>query len=245
MGLISTAAVLQPFFASKTETAPHPHPISNASFGFSSSAHVAEYASKKVGTFGDIAAFSFYPGKNLGAYGDAGALVTNNDLLAEKIRMYANHGRTVKYDHEFEGINSRLDGLQAAILNVKLQYINQWNQKRRQIAETYNQQLKDISQINCPKESTNAKHVYHLYVIKAERRDELGNYLLQKGISTKIHYPKALPNLNAYKYLNHKSSDFPIASANENVLLSLPMFPEMTNQQIQYITDNIIAFYKQ
>ena len=206
-------------------------------------AHFAEYKGQKVGTFGIAATFSFYPGKNLGAYGDAGAIITNDGLLAEKCRMYANHGALKKHQHEIEGINSRLDGLQAAILSVKLKYIDEWNQKRLENALLYNALLKDISQIVTPKIKKNSMHIFHVYCIQAERKDELKTYLLENGIETQIHYPTMLPFMPAYKYLNYNSKDFPKAFSLQDKLLSLPMYPELNIKQIEFICAKIKSFY--
>jgi dTDP-4-amino-4,6-dideoxygalactose transaminase len=206
-------------------------------------AHFAEYEGRKVGTFGIASSFSFYPGKNLGAYGDAGAIITNDDDLANKMRMYSNHGALVKHNHLIEGINSRLDGLQASILNVKLKYIDQWNQKRLANALLYNKLLKDIKEIKTPVIRNNSKHIFHVYCVRAEKRDELKNYLADNNIETAIHYPVALPNMPAYRYLNHKSTDFPISSNYQSRILSLPMYPELSNQQIKNVVDVIKKFY--
>jgi dTDP-4-amino-4,6-dideoxygalactose transaminase len=202
-------------------------------------AHGAEYKGKKVGSIGDIGCFSFYPGKNLGAYGDGGAIVTNDDVLALKARMFANHGRISKYDHEIEGVNSRLDGIQAAILSVKLRHLSEWTEKRRQNAYLYNELLKETELIT-PYEIEGVKAVYHLYVVrvKKEIRDKLQNYLKENGISTGIHYPIALPNLKAYAYIENRN-DFPEATKASQEILSLPMYPELKESQIHYITTNI------
>jgi dTDP-4-amino-4,6-dideoxygalactose transaminase len=204
--------------------------------------HFAEFQGKKVGTFGDAGTFSFYPGKNLGAYGDAGAIITNDDVLAENVRRFANHGTLHKHDHEFEGINSRLDGLQAAILSVKLKYIDEWNKKRSQHAQLYTHLFDEIEGISPPKIRSHAAHVFHLYVIRIEGRDNLATHLKGKGIETGIHYPVALPFLNAYKYLGHKSQDFPVAHEYQNKILSLPIFPEMNEKMIEYIIGKINQF---
>jgi dTDP-4-amino-4,6-dideoxygalactose transaminase len=143
-----------------------------------------------------------------------------------------------------EGINSRLDGMQAAILNVKLSYIVKWTDKRIENAKLYDNHLKDVSQVEIPKVRDNVKHSYHLYVIKTDRRDELAAYLKQNGVDTAIHYPIALHNMNAYKYLNYTRSDFPNASFNEGKILSLPMYPELAEEQIAYIVNKITAFFK-
>ncbi|MFN2126236.1 MAG: DegT/DnrJ/EryC1/StrS family aminotransferase, partial [Anaerolineales bacterium] len=163
-------------------------------------AHGAEYKGRKVGCIGDIGAFSFYPGKNLGAYGDGGAILTNDKSINEKCRMIANHGRIAKYDHEFEGRNSRLDGLQAAILNVKLNYLDEWLDHREIIANTYLEELKGISDITLPVRQAWAKQAYHLFVIRHPTRDKLRTLLSESGVQTGIHYPVALPKLKAFKY---------------------------------------------
>jgi dTDP-4-amino-4,6-dideoxygalactose transaminase len=196
-------------------------------------AHGAEYRGRKIGTFGDMASFSFFPGKNLGAYGDAGALVTNDDDLAKKIRMFANHGRIEKYNHEFEGVNSRLDGLQAAILDVKLKYLDKWTQRRREVAAMYNDALKGVAII--PHELPHVKHVYHLYVIRTRNRAKVKTALQEKGIATGIHYPVPLPFLKAYDYLGHKPEDFPAAFALKDEILSLPIHGDMTDAQVEYV----------
>lgn len=206
--------------------------------------HLAEYKGKKAGTTGIIAAFSFYPGKNLGACGDAGAVVTNDDALANKMRLFANHGALEKHKHIMEGINSRLDSLQAAILNVKLRHLEKWNGQRLKNALLYNQLLSDIPEISVPKIRQEAKHVFHLYVIRTQKREALIKYLSQAGIQTQIHYPTILPLLRAYEYLNHNSSDFLVAASYQNSILSLPMFPELSEEQINYVADKIRTFYK-
>jgi dTDP-4-amino-4,6-dideoxygalactose transaminase len=207
--------------------------------------HFSEFKGKRAGLTGIAGSFSFYPGKNLGAYGDAGCIITNDDALALKTRMYARHGALKKHQHEMEGINSRLDGLQAAILNAKLPHILKWTDSRISNAASYDEALKDVSQIEIPKVRDNVKHSYHLYVIKTERRDELAKFLNENGIDTAIHYPIALHNMNAYKYLNYTREDFPIASFNEDKILSLPMFPELSAAQIEYVASSIKDFFKQ
>jgi dTDP-4-amino-4,6-dideoxygalactose transaminase len=187
----------------------------------------------KVGSLGDIACFSFFPGKNLGAYGDAGAIVTNDDGLARKARMFANHGRMEKYNHEFEGTNSRLDGLQAAILDVKLKHLDKWTERRRTIAEMYDAALKDI--IITPSVMPDVKHVYHLYVIRIKNREMAKELLSEKGIATGIHYPIPLPFLKAYSYLGHKPADFPVVYCIKDEILSLPIHGDMTDEQVEYV----------
>ena len=207
-------------------------------------AHFAEYDDQKVGSLGIAGTFSFYPGKNLGAYGDAGAIITNNSDFAIKARMFANHGALQKHQHEMEGINSRMDGIQAAVLNVKLKYVDKWNSARYKHALRYNELLSSLPEIKTPKIRENSSHIFHLYVIRANKRDELANYLKSKKISTGIHYPTALPFLPAYKYLRHKPSDFPVAYQYQEEILSLPMFPELNNDQIDYAVNSIKEFFK-
>lgn len=207
-------------------------------------AHFAEYDGQKVGTFGVAGTFSFFPGKNLGAYGDAGAIITNDDDFAMKARMYANHGALIKHKHEIEGINSRLDGMQAAILSVKLKHISEWNNKRLQNAILYNKLLSGVDGIAIPQIRENVKHVFHLYVIRVADREALQKHLAEKGISTGIHYPTPLPLLPAYKYLNHMPSDFPIASDYMDKILSLPMFPELTEEMIACVAGEVRLFVK-
>lgn len=201
------------------------------------------YKNQYVGTFGDLATISFYPGKNLGAFGDAGAVISNNDDLAQKVKMLANHGQIVKHTHIYEGINSRMDGIQGNILNVKLNHILSWTKRRQEIARYYHSLLKDIPEITTPKVDHNSSHVFHLYVILGEDRDNLKQYLQDNGIGTALHYPNLLPLLDCYKNLNYKESDFPIGSANSKKILSLPMFPELTNDEIEYVSEKIKSFY--
>jgi dTDP-4-amino-4,6-dideoxygalactose transaminase len=204
-------------------------------------AHGAEYKGKKTGTLGDIAAFSFYPGKNLGAYGDAGAVVSMNDTLAVRARKIANHGRIGKYDHEIEGRNSRLDGIQAAILSVKLKYLDSWNKKRIDLAEYYLNNLAGIKDIILPIMASHVKHVYHQFVIRAEKRDELKAYLAGHNIETGIHYPIALPKLKAYEYLHQSGENFS-ANKNDAYLLSLPMGEHLEEKDLEQIVKPIRTF---
>jgi len=199
-------------------------------------AHGAQYKGLPIATLADITCFSFYPGKNLGAYGDGGALVTDNEAWASRARMLANHGRTTKYDHDLEGVNSRLDGLQAAVLGVKLRHLDKWTDSRRRNALRYNEVLKGLDVVT-PSELDSVTAVYHLYVVRvpAERRDAVQRHLAANGISTGIHYPIALPYLNAYKHLGHTERDFPAALGASREILSLPMFPELNESQIATI----------
>jgi dTDP-4-amino-4,6-dideoxygalactose transaminase len=206
--------------------------------------HFSEYKGKRVGTFGVAASFSFYPGKNLGAYGDAGAIITNNYQLATKCKMYARHGALKKHEHEIEGINSRLDGLQAAILTAKLPYILEWTYSRIQCANLYDKLLSDINEVIIPKRREETLHTFHLYVIRAVNRDDLALFLKEKNIETAIHYPTALPNLPAYSHLNLEQSNFPIATSYQDEILSLPIYPELTEDQINYVVKSIREFYR-
>lgn len=202
-------------------------------------AHFAEWKGQKVGTFGIAGTFSFFPGKNLGAYGDAGAIISNDDHFATKARMFANHGALKKHHHEMEGINSRLDGMQAAILSVKLKYIREWNDKRLQNALRYNELLADVEGIIAPSIHPDVKHVFHLYVIRTAQRENLQSHLKKHGIASGIHYPTALPFLKAYEYLGHKPEDFPLAHQYTSQILSLPMYPELTKAQLICVADAI------
>ena len=206
--------------------------------------HFATYRGRKTGTFGIAGTFSFYPGKNLGAYGDGGAIVTDDDDFARRARLFANHGSLQKHVHEIEGVNSRLDAIQAVVLKAKLGHIDDWNKARNSHALKYNELLAGIPQIAIPKLRADAFHIFHLYVIRAERRDELAAFLKDKGVATGIHYAKALPLTPAYGYLGHKPEDFPLAGAWQDRILSLPMFPELTDGQIAYVADAIGEFYK-
>jgi len=204
-------------------------------------AHGAEYKGEKVGSIGEVACFSFYPGKNLGAYGDAGIVVTDNEEIAEVIKLLRNHGRIAKkYEYDIEGYSSRLDNLQAAILRVKLRYLNKWNESRRKNAKKYNELLDNIGRIITPYEADYAKHVYHLYVIRTDKgRDKLREELKSKGITTGIHYPIPLHLQPAYSYLGHKEGDFPVTERCSQKILSLPIFAELTGGQIEEIVEII------
>lgn len=204
-------------------------------------AHGTEFNGKLIGTFGDAASFSFYPGKNLGAYGDAGGMVTNNDDIAKKARRLANHGQEGKHNHIEEGRNSRLDGLQAAILNVKLPYLTNWINGRNLVANNYNNGISN-SKIKLPKVLEHGKHSYHLYVIRTDKRDELQVYLKENQIDTAIHYPKALPFLNCYKGRGFSENDFPVAAKIQHEILSIPMYPELLDNEIQFIIQAINNF---
>jgi dTDP-4-amino-4,6-dideoxygalactose transaminase len=205
-------------------------------------AHMARYKGRMVGTFGDAASFSFYPGKNLGAMGDAGAIVTSDSGLAERMTMFARHGGVVKGVHQIEGINSRLDGLQAAILSVKLPHLAAWNVRRREIAAEYDRQFQGLDSVKTPNAASDREHVYHLYVIQHERRDALARHLSSRSIPTVINYPVALPFLPAYRRLRHRPEQFPSAYHHQSRILSLPIFPEMTRVQVQQVAEEVRSF---
>ncbi len=206
--------------------------------------HFSEHNNKRAGTLGIAGSFSFYPGKNLGAYGDAGCIITNDDTLAEKCRMYANHGALKKHEHQIEGINSRMDGLQAAILSAKLPHILKWTKQRIANAALYEKHLSGINEIVLPVVRPGTVHTYHLFMIRAQRRNELQAHLKDNGIETAIHYPTALPNLPAYAYLGTNPADYPVATQLQLETLSLPMYPELSEDSIQYVADTIRAFYR-
>jgi dTDP-4-amino-4,6-dideoxygalactose transaminase len=197
-------------------------------------AHGAEYKKAKVGGIGHLGCFSFYPTKNLGAYGDAGTIVTNNEELASKLRKMRNYGQSQKYYHDFVGVNSRMDEMQAAILRTKLRYLNEWNEKRRKLAKLYDDLLDNMDLIT-PVELEYAKHVYHLYVVRYNRRNELRQYLLNKGIQTLIHYPIPVHLQEAYK-VNDK---FPVTERICGEILSLPIFPWLRENEVEQISENL------
>ena len=203
-------------------------------------AHGAEWRGRRVGTFGTCGTFSFYPGKNLGAYGDGGAVVTNDAALAHRIRMIANHGRTEKYNHEFEGRNSRLDALQAAILSIKLKYLEAWTDRRAEIAEIYSRELCDIADLTLPVTNVGARHVFHLFVVRTSQRDQLQSHLKHAGIETGIHYPIALTRLKAYQAANQTTDS---DNLNEQVL-SLPIGEHLIDHEVNYVITVIKNFFK-
>ena len=205
-------------------------------------AHLAKYKGRMVGSFGQAASYSFYPGKNLGAMGDAGALTTPDGQLAEKMAMFARHGGLKKGDHRIEGINSRLDGLQAAILSVKLRYLPTWTARRQEIAAEYDRQLRDVPGLSRPVVASGREPVWHLYVVRHEQRDALAAHLAGRGIQTVVNYPVALPFLPAYARLGHGVNDFPAAHGHQSRILSLPIFPEMTTAQMESVCNAVREF---
>jgi dTDP-4-amino-4,6-dideoxygalactose transaminase len=207
-------------------------------------AHLTRENGKTAGTFGDAGAFSFYPTKNLGAYGDAGCVITDRAALAQRMRRLGNHGALKKDDHLIEGFNSRMDVIQAAFLSAKLPYLNQWNTKRRAHAALYTQLLSGTDEVILPLERPGTTHTFHLYVIRARKRDQLKRHLEAQGIQTIIHYPKALPNTKAYAYLKTDPTSISVARTLEKEVLSLPIYPELTERKIRYVARNIKDFYK-
>ncbi len=207
-------------------------------------AHLTREHTQLVGTFGIASAFSFYPTKNLGAYGDAGCILTEDEKLAEKIRRVANHGAIQKDDHELQGTNSRLDSLQAAILTVKLNHVQKWNDRRMQLAQLYTSLLCNVSEVSTPSIRENTNHTFHIYAIRSNKRDALKAFLATKGIETMIHYPTGLPYTKAYQYLQHTTEDFTITSQVQNELLSLPVYPELTDDEVNYVAQNIINYFR-
>jgi len=201
----------------------------------------AEWDGRPVGTFGNTGCFSFYPSKNLGAYGDGGAVVTDNDYIARKVRMLADHGREEKFDHRFPGICSRLDALQAAVLTAKLPHLDEWNSKRYEMAVRYVLRQIETKEITLPEIPTDRReHVFHCFVVRVNERDKARSILAGKEIETGLHYPTALPFTKAYSWLGHKPEDFPEAYAFSQECLSLPMYPEMTIEQVKYVSDSLI-----
>ncbi len=205
--------------------------------------HFSEYKGKRAGTMGIAGSFSFYPGKNLGAYGDAGCITTNDDDLANKCRMFANHGALVKHQHQIEGINSRMDGLQAGILTVKLDHILSWTEKRIERAAWYRGALKDIPQISMAEVRPESKHSYHLFIIRTNQRNELMAFLKEKGVETAIHYPTPLPLLPAYLDRGFTATDYPISSRMSATMLSLPIYPDLSMEAVNYIANAIQEFF--
>jgi dTDP-4-amino-4,6-dideoxygalactose transaminase len=205
-------------------------------------AHLAKYKGRTVGTIGDVGTFSFYPGKNLGAMGDAGGIVTNRDNLAEWMATFARHGG--KGNHTMEGMNSRMDGIQGAVLGVKLPYLRGWTAARRRIAARYDSALAGVGDVRVPCIATGRDHVYHLYVIRTNFRDPLREYLKTRGIETVLNYPRALPFYPAYAYLGHQPVDFPNAACDQSQILSLPLFPEMADEQTDYVIESIRSFFR-
>ena len=202
-------------------------------------AHGAEYKGRKAGTLGDAGCFSFYPGKNLGAFGEAGAVVTDDMELQEKIRILRDHGQVRKYHHTMIGWNCRMDGIQGAVLRVKLQHLDAGNSRRRTHAVRYNRALQELEEIVTPVEAAFARHVYHVYAVRVQERDEVLAVLAQKGIQCGVHYPVPIHLQRAYRGLGYEAGDFPNAERTAQEFISLPMFPELTEEQINTVSSTL------
>ncbi|MEW6382158.1 MAG: DegT/DnrJ/EryC1/StrS family aminotransferase [bacterium] len=206
-------------------------------------AHCAQWNGRPVGTFGLVGCFSFYPGKNLGAYGEAGAVITNDRSLYEAMMLIHDHGARIRYHHHVIGHNYRMEGIQGAVLSVKLNYINSWTEKRRENANLYGELLKDVVEVAIPKIKPGRTHSFHLYVVRVKERDALMKYLTDHGISTGLHYPVPLHLQKAYAHLGYRRGDFPMAEKMAGEILSLPMYPELTKEQINYVVNQIKNFF--
>jgi len=202
-------------------------------------AHGAEYNGRRVGTLGDAACFSFYPGKNLGAFGDGGAVVTNDTHIAEEVRLLRNHGRHQKYEHLIEGYGERLDALQAAILKVKLEHLETWTEARRDLANDYQKLLSDVPALTLPAEQPARRHVYHLFVIQVPVRDEVLAALRADGIGAGVHYPIPLHLQPAYQYLGYSRGTFPVAETSADRVISLPLYPELTVEKVNRVAKQV------
>ncbi|HVO32990.1 MAG TPA: DegT/DnrJ/EryC1/StrS family aminotransferase [Elusimicrobiota bacterium] len=201
----------------------------------------SRWQNQKAGSLGAIAALSFFPTKNLGACGDAGAVLTSSAAMAEHVRSLRNHGAKVKYHHDEIGYNSRLDELQAGILSVKLAHLDAWNERRRSLASAYHARLKDLP-VTLPQEAPGRHHIYHLYSIRSPKRDALKAFLAERGISTGLHYPAPLHLQPALAYLGHREGDFPVSEALARETLSLPLYPQMTDDQVEIVCQALRAF---
>jgi dTDP-4-amino-4,6-dideoxygalactose transaminase len=206
-------------------------------------AHLARYGGTAAGNFGSAGCFSFYPGKNLGAYGEAGGITTNDDLLAARIRQLRDHGQSEKYRHDFYGHNYRMDGIQGAVLGAKLPHLAAWTLRRREIAAYYNRQLAGLEELVLPSEPPKAEHVYHLFVISTKRRAELQEYLAGKGVATGLHYPVPLHFQAACKHLGYKKGDFPASERAAEECISLPLYPEMSREQVEFVASSVRSFF--
>jgi len=202
-------------------------------------AHGAEYKGKRAGSVGELGCFSFYPGKNLGAYGEAGAIVTNNEQFNQRMRMLRDHGQSKKYFHDVIGWNARMDGIQAAVLNVKLNHLSKWNEARRTNAEYYNHFLNDMRAIKTPKVMKYNKHIYHVYAVRVQSRNSVIEHLKEKGIGCLIHYPVPVHLQQAYGTFGFKNGSYKISEMCSDELMSLPMYPELSRDQIEYVADSL------
>jgi dTDP-4-amino-4,6-dideoxygalactose transaminase len=213
-------------------------------------AHGSEYFSaadnrwQKAGSIGRAGAFSFYPGKNLGACGEAGAVTTNDETIAQRIRMIRDHGQNKKYHHVMEGYNGRLDALQAALLSIKLRHLDGWNAKRREAARNYNQRLAGVDAVVTPPEPEWSRSVYHLYVVRAQNRDDLQQHFQENGVATGLHYPIPVHMQSGYAELGFRQGDFPHSELASKQILSLPMYPQLAAHQQDHVIDTLVQFYQ-
>lgn len=205
----------------------------------SAQAHGARYKGKRIGSLGDVSCFSFYPTKGLGAFGDGGMIVTNNEKIYEKSLMLRDYGRQGRYEHKIKGYNSRLDTVQAVVLSAKLKRLDEWNGMRAQMAEYYRERLKGISGVVSPATKSDRNHVYQTYAVRLKKRDKVSDAMKEKKIGVLIHYPIPLHLQEAYKELKHKKGDFPVAEKVSSEILSLPMFPHITREQIDYVCSSL------
>jgi len=203
----------------------------------------AKYKGKRVGSIGDVGCFSFFPTKNLGGYGDGGLVTTSDDEIAEKIRALRVHGSRRKYLHDEVGINSRLDEIQAAVLLVKLPYLDEWNEKRRRNAAFYGARLKDIDGVTPPNVYEYNESVFNQYVVRVSKRDELREYLSEKGVGSEIYYPLPLHMQKCFAYLGFREGDFPESERASKEVLALPIYPELSTEELEFVTDTINSFY--
>lgn len=203
----------------------------------------ADYKNKKAGSLADFSAFSFFPTKNLGAYGDGGMVCAKDKKHYEHLKSMRVHGSQKKYYHDFVGINSRLDALQAAVLNIKFQYLEEWNNKRRDLAKEYNKKLQNF--VKVPMEKEDVKHVYHLYSLQTEKRDELQEYLKENNIDTGVYYPLPLHLQKCFENLGYKKGDLPISEKVSKEIISIPIFAEVTDDQVEYMLNTVVSFFKQ
>jgi dTDP-4-amino-4,6-dideoxygalactose transaminase len=201
-------------------------------------AHGAEYRGRKAGAFGLAGCFSFYPGKNLGACGEGGAVTTNDADLAQRIRLWRDHGSSKRYEHVFPGLNMRMEGIQGGILSVKLKHLDRWNDQRRQAAAEYDKALADTG-IEVPVEMDYSRHVYHLYVIQSDNRDALRQQLADVGIESGLHYPIPLHLQEAYRFLGYKQGDFPVTERVKSRILSLPMYPGIDSKSVERVASEV------
>lgn len=207
-------------------------------------AHGAEYKGRKAGTLGVAGCFSFYPGKNLGAWGEAGAVITNDPELKAKIQMFRDHGQAKKYHHAVVGWNARMDGIQGAVLKVKLKHLDEYNHGRREKAVLYYQHLRSVEEVILPTEASCRKHIYHVYAVRVQNRDQVLQAMTERGIGCGIHYPVPVHLQDAYRFLGHGRGSFPVAEACADQFLSLPMYPELTPEQVETVARELKACLK-